>query len=291
MSKPPIPERGFDALLPQEMAVKAETLGEIKARLDAVTTFVLALLAGSFIGLGANFATVATAGTSEVWPYGATRVLVGVAFSLGLILVVVGGAELFTGNTLIVMAWASGRVRTAALLRNWAIVYVGNFAGAVATAGMVYLSGQHRFGTFAVGRTALEIATAKVQLDFHEALFLGVLCNLLVCLAVWLTYSCRTTADRILAIVPPISAFVAAGFEHSVANMYFVPLGLFLKHSALEEFASASPPLVELTWSAFMFHNLLPVTIGNLIGGAVFVGGVYYFVYLRRRAAGRNLGN
>lgn len=145
------------------------------------------------------------------------------------------------------MAWASGRFRTAGLLRNWGIVYIGNFAGAVATAGMIDLSGQHRFGMFATGRTAIEIATAKVQLDFHEALFLGVLCNLLVCLAVWLSYSCRTTADRILAIVPPISAFVAAGFEHSVANMYFVPLGLFLKRSAPEEFATASPPLVELT--------------------------------------------
>ena len=286
MSNPPIPEHGFDALLPAEMAVKAEHVGEKKAQLDASTTFVLAVLAGAFIGLGANFATVAAAGTSEVWPYGATRVLVGVAFSLGLILVVVGGAELFTGNALIVMAWASGRVRTAALLRNWAIVYVGNFAGAVATAWMVYLSGQHRFGSFAVGRTALAIATAKVDLDFQEALFLGVLCNLLVCLAVWLAYSGRTTADRILAIVPPISAFVAAGFEHSVANMYFVPLGLFLKHSALEELTAASPSLAELTWSTFVFRNLLPVTIGNIIGGAVFVGGVYYFVYLRRRPPG-----
>lgn len=291
MAKPPIPERGFDALLPQEMAEKAEAVGEKKARLDASTTFVLALLAGSFIALGANFATVAAAGTSEAWPYGATRVLVGVAFSLGLILVVVGGAELFTGNSLIVMAWAGGRVRTAALLRNWIIVYVGNFAGAVATAAMVYFSGQHRFGMFALGRTALEIATAKVQFNFIEAVWLGVLCNILVCLAVWLTYSCRTTADRILAIVPPVSAFVAAGYEHSVANMYFVPLGLFLKNSGQQEFVAGVPQLVELTWSTFVFRNLVPVTIGNLIGGAVFVGGVYYFVYLRRRVAGGNLKN
>ena len=187
------------------------------------------------------------------------------------------------------LAWAGGRVRTAALLRNWTIVYFGNFAGAVATAGMVYFSGQHRFGTFVIGRAALEIATAKVQLNYFEAICLGVLCNILVCLAVWLTYSCRTTTDRILAIVPPISAFVAAGYEHSVANMYFVPLGLFLKHSGRQEFVADAPSLVELTWSTFLFRNLLPVTIGNLIGGTVFVGGVYYFVYLRRRVAGGSL--
>lgn len=213
-----IVEHGLDALLPPEMARKAEAVGEKKAPLDAITTFVLALLAGAFIALGANFATVAAAGTSEVWPYGATRILTGIPFSLGLILVVVGGAELFTGNTLIVMAWASGRVRTAALLRNWVIVYCGNFAGAITIAGMVYLSGQYRFGAFSVGHSALTIASAKVQLDFHEAVLLGVLGNVLVCLAVWLTYSCRTTTDRILSIIPPVSAFVAGGFEHSVGT-------------------------------------------------------------------------
>ncbi len=206
------------------------------------------------------------------------------AFSLGLVLVMVGGAELFTGNNLIVMAWASGLVATSALLRNWLIVFIGNFVGASGTAVLVYLGGIHRSGSGAFGVTALAIAHTKVELGFTQAIVLGVLCNTLVCLAVWLTLSARTTADRILAIVPPISAFVAAGFEHSVANMYFVPLGLLITRLD-PDFAAAGgapdPLLRTLTWGAFLGRNLLPVTIGNVIGGALLVGLVYWFVYLR----------
>jgi formate transporter len=210
-----------------------------------------------------------------------------VAFSVGLVLVVVGGAELFTGNNLIVMAWASRRVSTWALLRNWLIVFAGNFVGAGGTAALVYLAGTHRGGSGAFGATALAIAHAKVQLGFTQAVALGVLCNTLVCLAVWLTLSARTTADRVLAIVPPISAFVAAGFEHSIANMYFVPLGLLV--STLEPGFVAAHGLERdahtLTWIGFLVRNLLPVTIGNLIGGALLVGLVYWFLYLRPRGA------
>jgi formate transporter len=279
----------LDALLPPEMARRAEEAGVRKCGMDAVTTFVLAVLAGSFIALGGVFATTALAGTGAA-PWGPIRVLAGVAFSVGLILVVVGGAELFTGNNLIVMAWASRRVATRALLRNWLIVFAGNFVGAGATAALVYLGGVHRAGGGAFGVTALAIAHAKVGLGFGQAVALGVLCNTLVCLAVWLTLSARTTADRVLAIVPPISAFVAAGFEHSVANMYFVPLGLLITRLDPVFAATAGAPAPSsqaLTWSAFLGRNLLPVTIGNVIGGAILVGLVYWFVYLRNRAATR----
>jgi len=289
--KPPDATSGgvahLDALLPPEMAARAEEVGVRKVAMDATTTFTLAILAGAFIAVGGVFATTAMAGAGAA-PWGALRVLAGGAFSVGLILVVVGGAELFTGNNLIVMAWASRRVSTGALLRNWLIVFAGNFVGAGSTAALVYLAGTHRSGSGAFGVTALAIAHAKVQLGFTEAIALGVLCNTLVCLAVWLTLSARTTADRVLAIVPPISAFVAAGFEHSVANMYFVPLGLLI--TRLDPgFAAAAgapePPLGTLTWGAFLGRNLLPVTIGNIVGGAVLVGLVYWFVYLRARPA------
>jgi formate transporter len=277
----------LDALLPPEMARRAEEVGVRKATMDATTTFTLAVMAGAFIALGGVFATTALAGAGAA-PWGAIRVLAGAAFSVGLVLVVVGGAELFTGNNLIVMAWASRRVSTWALLRNWLIVFSGNFVGAGGTAALVYLAGTHHGGSGAFGATALEIAHAKVQLGFTQAVALGVLCNTLVCLAVWLTLSARTTADRVLAIVPPISAFVAAGFEHSVANMYFIPLGLLITSldPGFTAGAGASGLLLKaLTWDAFLGRNLLPVTIGNLIGGTVLVGLVYWFVYLRAQPA------
>jgi formate transporter len=278
----------LDALLPAEMAAKAEQVGVKKAHLPTLSMFVLAVLAGAFIALGAIFATTVTAGASAL-PYGLVRLMAGVVFSLGLILVVVGGAELFTGNNLIVMAWASGKVSTRLLLQNWAIVYLGNFAGALATAGLVFASGQFKFGQGAIGAAALATANAKVGLDFWQALVLGILCNALVCLAVWLTFSARTTTDRILAIVPPITAFVAAGFEHSIANMYFIPVGLLIKAGAPESFWTAigktAADYANLTWSNFFVKNLLPVTLGNILGGAVLVGAVYWFVYLRPRTS------
>lgn len=258
----------WDALLPAEIAARAEEAGTRKASMDAPRTLTLALLAGAFISLGAAFSTAATAGLTL--DYGLVRLIGGATFSLGLILVIAGGAELFTGNALIVMAAAGGKVRPAALLRNWGLVFLGNFAGALATALLVWLSGQAAFGGGAVGANMLRIAESKVRLGFGQAAALGTLCNGLVCLAVWLSLGARSTADKILAIVFPISAFVTCGFEHSVANMYFVPLGIFL---------GGSP---ELTWGAFLLKNLLPVTLGNILGGGVLVGLVYWFVYLRR---------
>lgn len=270
----------FDPLLPAEMARRAEEAGVRKAGMDAPRLFVLAVLAGAFIALGGVFATTALAGTSA-WPWGPARVLGGAAFSLGLVLVVVGGAELFTGNNLIVMAWASGRVGAGAVLRNWAIVYAGNFAGAVATALLVVLAGTHRGGGGAFGATALAIAQGKLQLGFVQAIALGVLCNGLVCLAVWLSYAGRSVTDRICAVVLPITAFVAAGFEHSVANMYFVPFALFLEGFDPAFVAVTGSSSHGLGWSQFLAGNLLPVTLGNLIGGTVLVAAVYWFVYLR----------
>jgi formate transporter len=276
------PAVSLDALLPPEMAKRAEEIGVRKAGLELPHLFTLAVLAGAFIALGGVLATTALAGAGTA-PWGAVRVLAGVVFSLGLILVVVGGAELFTGNNLVVMAWAGGRVRTAALLRNWLVVFAGNFVGATATALAVSLAGTHRGGDGAFGIAAFAVAHAKLQPGFVQAVVLGVLGNALVCLAVWLTYSARTTADRILAIVPPISAFVAAGFEHSIANMYFVPYAIFV--AALDPgFVTArglGPLAAPLTWIAFLGRNLLPVTIGNIIGGAGLVGAVYWFAYLR----------
>ncbi|HEX7587553.1 MAG TPA: formate transporter FocA [Anaerolineae bacterium] len=275
----------IDALIPPEMAAKAEQIGYKKAHMDSVSMFVLAVLAGAFIALGAIFATTVTAGTSGLLPFGVVRLLAGFVFSLGLILVVVGGAELFTGNNMIVMAWASRKIPTGLLVKNWTVVYLGNFVGALATALVLFLSGQFVFGSGGVGLAALTTADAKVNLDFMQALMLGILCNCLVCLAVWMTYSARTTTDKILAIIPPITAFVAAGFEHSIANMYFIPIGLLIKAGAPASFWTAigktAANYPNLTWDRFLLNNLLPVTIGNIIGGSLLVGMVYWFVYLR----------
>lgn len=271
----------FDLFLPPAMAKKAEDLGVRKANMSFGKMFPLSLLAGAFISFGAVFCTVVLAGSSAL-PYGIARLAGGLVFSLGLILVIVGGAELFTGNNLIVMAWASGRVKTGALLRNWGIVYLGNFIGSIATALLVVTAKQYLSGGGAVGQTALNIAASKVNLGFLQAIALGILCNGLVCLAVWLTYSGRSATDKIMAIIFPISAFVAAGFEHSVANMYFIPYALFIKQFDPAFVASLGDKVhVEnLSWGSFFLNNLLPVTIGNIIGGALLVGAVYWLVYL-----------
>jgi len=286
----------IDALLPQEMATRAEYLGVRKAEMPFLKMFMLAVLAGAFISLGAIFATTVSAGSmaittpggdaafSTVLPFGVTRLLAGLVFSLGLILVVVGGAELFTGNNLIVMAWASGKVTGLALLRNWVIVYFGNFVGALATAVLMFLTKQYTFGANSVGIAALKTGVAKSDLTFLQAVALGILCNALVCMAVWLTFSARSTVDKIVAIIFPITAFVAAGFEHSIANMYFIPYALFIKMfdaKFIGAVADKVPGLDKLTWPAFWFGNLLPVTIGNIIGGAVLVAAVYWAIFLR----------
>jgi len=286
----------IDALLPAEMAARAELLGVRKAEMPFLKMFMLSVLAGAFISLGAMFATTVTAGGITIsapdgsvafstgLPYGVTRLLTGLVFCLGLILVVVGGAELFTGNNLIVMAWASGKVRGRELLRNWVIVYLGNFVGSIGTVVLMFFTRQYTFGANSVGIAALKIGVSKVDLTFIQAIALGILCNALVCLAVWLTYSARSTMDKILAIIFPITAFVAAGFEHSIANMYFIPYALFIKDfdpGFVSTVGDKVAHLDLLTWQTFLLSNLLPVTIGNIIGGAVLVAAVYWAIYLR----------
>jgi formate/nitrite transporter len=213
--------------------------------------------------------------------------LAGLVFSLGLVLVVVGGAELFTGNSLIVMAWANRKVTGGAMMRNWGIVFAVNFVGAFGTAVLVFLSRQYTFGGGAAGITALNIAVGKVSLGFWQAVALGILCNALVCMAVWLTYSARSTMDKIAAIILPIAAFVAAGFEHSIANMYFVPYALLIKAFDPEFIgttAAGVAHLDRLTWQAFLLNNLFPVTLGNIIGGGVLVAAVYWAIFLRDKS-------
>lgn len=286
----------IDALLPQEMATRVEFLGVRKAEMPFLKMFMLSILAGAFISLGAIFATTVGAGTMAItaaggeaayttgFPYGFNRLLVGLVFCLGLILVVVGGAELFTGNNLIVMAWASGKVKGRALLRNWVIVYLGNFVGSIGTVILMFFSKQYVFGANSVGIAALRIGVSKVEFTFIQAVALGILCNALVCLAVWLTFSARSTMDKIAAIVFPITAFVAAGFEHSIANMYFIPYALLIKYfdpAYISTVGDRVANLDKLTLQAFLFNNLLPVTIGNIIGGAVLVAAVYWVIFLK----------
>ena len=276
----------IDSLLPPETALACEAAGATKAARDGMTLVVLGVLAGAFIALGAVFMTVVITGSATL-PWGAGRLVGGMAFSLGLILVIVGGAELFTGDSLMVVACASGRITVPALLRAWALVYLGNICGALGTAALVFLAGQHGFAGGAVGKTALVVASAKAGLPTVQMFFLAVLCNVLVCLAVWMSFGARSLTDKVLVIVPPIAAFVAAGFEHSIANMYLLPYALAVKAWAAPEFwmaigqeASAYPALT----LANVFRNVAVTTVGNLIGGSLLVGVVYWFVYLRRRS-------
>jgi formate/nitrite transporter len=253
-----------DAYPPAEVARLVEQVGVKKAHLPTSTTLMLGLLAGAFIAFGAMYSTVVMTGSAL--GFGPARLAGGVAFSLGLVLVIVGGAELFTGNNLIVMAWAERKISLAQLLRNWVLVYLANFVGAVGCALMVAWSGTLGLGDGAVAETSIRIGQAKVALGFGEAFFRGVLCNTLVCLAIWLCFAAHSVASKILAIVLPISAFVALGFEHSVANMYLIPVAML---------AGA-----EGVGVAGLVGNLVPVTLGNMVGGGVFVALVYWLIYL-----------
>ncbi len=256
---------GSDAYSPAQIAEKVEEVGVSKANLGLIPMVALGVLAGGFIGLGAAFYTVVASDSELSFALG--RILGGLVFSLGLILVVIAGAELFTGNNLMVMARIHGRITTQLMIRNFVVVYVANLFGAVGLAALVYWSGHWKMG--AVRETAINIAEAKIQIPFWEAFFRGVLCNLLVCLAVWLAMAGRGVTDKVLAIIFPITAFVACGFEHCVANMYFIPLGMML-----------DPGAQSITIADF-FGSLIPVTLGNLVGGAGLVGLVYYLVYGR----------
>jgi formate/nitrite transporter len=278
----------FDAIMPPAMAVRAEASGVKRASISLTTLLVLSVVAGAFVSFGAIFATTVSAGAADL-PYGIVRLLVGLVFSAGLIMVIIGGAELFTGNNLLVMAWASKKVTTRAVLLNWVLSFAGNFVGAIVTAALMFYTTQYTFGGGSVGLAALNIANAKTSLAFIPALTLGIMCNALVCVAVWMCFSARTNIDRVVTVIPPIAAFAAAGFEHSIANIYFIPMGLFIKAGAPDSFWKAigktAADYPELTWSNFLVGNLIPVTIGNVIGGSLMVAAVYWFVYLRKESA------
>ncbi len=256
-----------DAYAPREVAARVRDVGVTKARMDLMTMFTLSGLAGAFIALGALFFTVTV--TDPTGGFGITRLVGGLAFSLGLVLVVVAGAELFTGNNLVAMAWASKLISGRELLRNWIVVYIGNAVGALGTVALVWAGNVDEFGGGEVGERALAIAESKAGLEIPEAIALGIMCNALVCLAVWLAMAGKTVTDKVLAIIFPITAFVAIGFEHSIANMFFLPYGI-----VLDDFARGSLITDSLT-------NLGAVTIGNIIGGSLLVAGVYWLAYLR----------
>uniref|UniRef100_UPI0035B4973E formate/nitrite transporter family protein n=1 Tax=Hylemonella sp. TaxID=2066020 RepID=UPI0035B4973E len=269
---------GSDAYAPAQIAQRIESVGVTKARLPTLQLLMLGVLAGAFIGLGAMlFALVKSDATLG---FAASALLGGLVFSLGLLLVVVAGAELFTGNNLLAMAWADGRITSREVLRNWVLVCAANFVGAGGLALLVFASGHAGLNGGAIGQTVVKIALAKQELSPTQAFFRGVLCNVLVCMAVWMAMAGRSVVDKAVAVVPPIAAFVAAGFEHSIANMYFMPLAMLLQHFGPE--ALAATPSV--TWMG-MLGNLLPVIAGNLLGGSVLVGLSYYLIY-RRTPAG-----
>jgi formate/nitrite transporter len=271
------------------MAERMENVGVKKANLDFWSMFSLAVLAGSFIGLGAEFFTLVV--TDNGLEFGLSKLVGGLVFSLGLILVIIAGAELFTGNNLIIIAWVSGKLTLGQVMRNWVIVYFGNLVGSLGTAMLMVLTRQWAFANTQVGATALNIAIAKVNLSFTEGLVRGILCNILVCLAVWLCMSGRSVTDKILAILFPITAFVASGFEHSIANMYFIPMGLLLKNEpqVLMAAGKVASDLVNLDLYGFV-RNLISVTTGNVFGGGFMVAIVYWFIYRRPKEASGQLG-
>jgi len=269
---------GFDAFSPREIAERVENVGVAKAHLPFLPLVMLSLLAGAFIGLGALYFTLVT--SDATLGFAASRVLGGVCFSLGLLLVVVAGAELFTGNNLLAMAWAERKITTADVLKNWIVVCLANFIGACGLAALVFLSGYMGMNGGGVAQQAVKIAAAKVSMPLMEAFFRGILCNVLVCMAVWMAYAGRSVTDKFIAIVLPISAFIAAGFEHSIANMYFIPLALLQQASA-----PLALPGAELIDVWHMLRNLAAVILGNIVGGSVLVALVYHVIYHRGRTA------
>jgi formate/nitrite transporter len=262
---------GSDAFSPAQVARRVSEVGVAKARLPLLPLAMLGLLAGAFIGLGALFAVIVF--SDAALGFAAKRVLGGGVFALGLGLVVVAGAELFTGNNLLAMAWAEGKVSSRELARNWLVVCAANFVGAVGLAALVFLSGHLDMNGGAVGRTYAEIAGSKIALSPSRAFFSAILCNALVCMAVWMSLAGRSVVDKLVAVVLPIAAFVAAGFEHSVANMYLIPLGLAVQAQAGQAVDA---------WG--LARNLLPVIAGNIVGGSVLVAFIYRVIYLRPRA-------
>jgi formate transporter len=271
----PPPIFNLNAYAPAEIQAAIETVGVKKANMPFVPSFMLAVVAGGSIGLGALYYTIVA--SDPDLSFATVRVVGGLAFSLGLAIVLVGGAELFTGNNLIVMAWASGKISTRDVLRNWVIVYCGNLVGSIGLVILVLFSHHTDMNNGRIGLSILNTAVGKIGPDVVTLFFKGVLCNLLVCLGVWLAYAGRSVTDKIVGLILPISAFVAAGFEHCIANMYFLPLAWLLT------ITDKLPPGFDASLITIggIVHNLIPVTLGNIVGGAALVGFVYWTIYRR----------
>jgi len=274
----------FDLLLPAAMAKVAEDAGVYKATKQPLTTFFLAITAGVFISIAFVFYITVTTGSGAV-PFGLAKLVGGICFSLGLMLVVICGADLFTSTVLIVVAKASGRISWLQLARNWINVYIGNLFGALFFVGLIWFSGEHMLANGAWGLNVLQTADHKMHHSFIEAVCLGILANLMVCMAVWMSYSGRTLTDKMLAMVLPVAMFVASGFEHSIANMFMIPMAIVIRDFASAEFwqtaGASAEQFSSLTVSNFIVDNLIPVTLGNIIGGGILVGLTYWVIYLR----------
>src|ERR1700752_2436041 len=268
-----MPIFNLQAYSPAEIEEAVEKVGVKKANLPLLTSFMLAIVAGGGIGFGAVYYTIVA--SDPTLGFAAARVFGGLVFTLGLMLVLIGGAELVTGNNRIVMAWASGKVSSGTMLRNWTIVYLGNFVGALGLIVLIFYSHHLEMNDGRIGLSVLNTAAGKIRPDALSLFFKGILCNVLVCAAVWLAYAGRSVTDKVVAVLLPISAFIAAGFEHCVANMYFLPLAwLLIQTGHIPANFDASP----ITLSGVV-HNLVPVTLGNIVGGAGFVGAVYWAIY------------
>ncbi len=268
---------------PEKVAESIVEIGKKKLELSILPMVMLGMLAGVYIGFGAELCTMVTHDLSKYLGVGFTKFIGGSVFSVGLMLVVIAGAELFTGNCLILTGVLTRNVPIKGMLRNWFFVYFANFVGAILLVIIMYWSGLWKVGNLGVGAGALKTAVGKVNLSFLETFCRGIGCNWLVCLAVWMAVAGKDSVSKIFGIYFPIMAFVASGFEHSIANMYFIPMGLFLKgNTAVVNSAGLTEVINTLTWSKFVFGNLLPVTLGNIVGGALFVGGAYYIAYLRK---------
>jgi len=274
----------FDSLLPPQMAEKAADIGVSKATKDPIKSFMLAITAGLHIGIAFVFYTTVTTGAGDM-AWGMSRLVGGIAFSLGLILVIITGGELFTSSVLTLVARASGKISWKSLCINWTMVYVGNLIGALLLVGIMLVTKQYMSADGGVGINTMQIAQHKLHHDFFQAVALGIMCNVLVCIAVWMTFSGRSLTDKILVTILPVAMFVSAGFEHCIANMFQVPMAIGIKTLASPEFWQMSgmnpADFADLTLGNFIINNLIPVTIGNIIGGGVFVGIGYWLIYLR----------
>ncbi|MFC3023538.1 formate transporter FocA [Vibrio zhugei] len=275
----------IDALSPQQMALRASEVGVGKATKPLFKSFLLAISAGMQIGIAFVFYTLVTTGTQDV-AFGFSKLIGGLAFSLGLILVVVTGGELFTSSVLTLVAKACGKITWKQMLSNWAVVYAGNFCGSLLLVGIMLLTQQYISDHGAVGIHAMHISQHKLHHTFIQAVALGLMCNLLVCLAVWMTFGARSMSDKVLLLVLPVAMFVACGFEHCIANMFQVPMAIGIKAFAPESFwqmtGATLSQFSDLNWSTFIINNLIPVTIGNMIGGGLVVGLLYWLVFLKK---------